>query len=118
MRIIACKAWYAGGREFQGDFSDHLALADWWRGLPDDGALGYRLWFNKKAPVRLGRIVSGNPWYFLLATADPSIDGYDGEREELLMRYPEAIPKRGKLVGEREIYRFNRAIAKATYWGD
>jgi hypothetical protein len=118
MRIIACKAWYAGDRTWQADFPTTADLVEWWRGLPDDGALAFRLWFNKMAPVRLGRFVSGSEWYFLLDAPDTSIDGYRDDLDELMARYPNAIPKRGKLVGEREIARVNREMSAAAYWGD
>ncbi len=116
-RIIAMKAWYADGQTFKGDFSNSSELVTWWRALPDDGALGFRAWFNKFKPVRTGLRSSGLPWYFLLDQDDPALDG-DYDPTEILQRYPKAILKRGKLVGVAEIERVSQEMASAKYWGD
>ena len=116
-RIIAMQAWYGGGRVFKGDFENSQELIDWWRSLPDDGALGFRAWFNQFKPVRTGLRSSGMPWYFLLDQDDPALDG-DHDPLEIRRRYPNAILKRGKLVGVAEIERVNEEITAAKFWGD
>ncbi len=116
MRIVGVKAWYEK-KTYQASFADNGTLIEWWRSLPDDGALAFRAWFDVFSPTRLGRFVVGHSWYFLLASEDPSIDGYDGPLRELTERYPEAIAKRGKLVGERRMAEVNAELAVTRYWG-
>ena len=116
-RIIAMQAWYTGGQTFKGDFANNQELIDWWRALPDDGALGFRAWYNQFKPVRTGLRSSGMPWYFLLDQDDPALDG-DHDQQGIQHRYPNAILKRGKLVGVAEIDRVSQEMAVAKYWGD
>lgn len=117
-RIVALQAWFAGDRVFRGEFAGAAELIEWWRGLPDDGALAFRAWFNHRAPVRLGARLSGCRWYFLLAQEDAALDGDDGPPEEIRRRYPQAILKRGQLVGIEEMRRVNEALRAATYWAE
>lgn len=104
---VAWRAWYVDGRTYD-------SRSCRWRDLPDDGALGFRIYFlEMPAPDGLpqARVMSGSDYYFCV----PGVGYFDSDDEpaEIRRRYLGAIIKRGKWTTDREMIEVNRLMMDA-----
>lgn len=111
MKVIAWKAWFAGGVVF---CSDGVT----WDELPDDGMLGLVTVFDERNTangIRLKRHVDGCDWYWQAPGLDGEpIFGYsDDDPDEIRDRYPGAVVKRGKWTSDPEM---SRVIDEMNGW--
>lgn len=67
--IVAWRGWFAGGEAYRSEDVD-------WSDLPDDGALSFRLIYdkiNESNGLPYVRIMDGSEWYFRWAAPDGSV---------------------------------------------
>lgn len=106
-KVIAWKAWYTEGRTF-------CSCDVKWAELPEDGALGFKLFFAGLAPDgnNMSRMMSGDDWYWNVGEIYAHDSGTT--KEEIERRYPRASVKRGMWVSDAEIQYINDELAKAS----
>lgn len=103
MRVIAWKAWFAGGAAY-------CSSGTRWEELPSDGMLGVVTVFDERhtgTGERLRRVINGRDWYWTAPAPDgETIYGYsDDDPEEIRDRYPGAVLVRGKWTSDPEMAR-------------
>lgn len=95
MKVVAWKAFYTEGRIFDGK-----SVKDF-RGLPDDGVLVIVLYYDRKRPDGhpYRDILDGHNWYFCAPSEKGTMYMCDNSpKEDIALRYPKAVIKRGKGV--------------------
>lgn len=101
-RAVRFRAWYTGGRVYEGDSSD-------WGKMPDDGVLAVKVFFNDGT----ARNCSGNDWYGLLLFDGGEWTVIHNNNEDNLERYPTALWKRGQWTSEAEMHEVERLMNEA-----
>jgi hypothetical protein len=97
---VSWRAWYTGGRTFEGGSQD-------WSKLPDDGVLAVKVFFSDG----FSRQCSGNDWYGLLVLSPDEWSIIHNNNTDNLERYPNALWKRGMWTSETEMERVNRELS-------
>ena len=98
-KAVSFKAWYIGGKTYEGDSSE-------WGKMPDDGLLAVKVFFSDG----LSRVCSGNDWYGLLIIDADTWTVIHNNNEDNQERYPTALWKRGKWTSEKEMQAVSRAL--------
>ena len=91
-KAVRFKAWYIGGKVYEGDSSA-------WGKMPDDGVLAVKVYFNDGT----ARNCNGNDWYGLLLFDDQSWTIAHNNNEDNAKRYPTGLWKRGQWTSEQEM---------------
>jgi hypothetical protein len=120
MRIRAFAAYYKGGRYQQHEAASDAELLALWDNLPADGALAFKLFFDKKeGAYTLAQNMVGNDWYWLRGTPEGVEFGHsDDSKSEIEERYPGALLKRGQWTSPGEMATVAASIANLKYWMD
>lgn len=107
MKMIAWKAWYAGGRAY-------CSTGTRWVDLPDDGVLGFVVLFDHVSPQdeRYRRFVSGSDLYWMVEIEGDQTLCQGSHEDKPAERYPGASIKRGRWTSDEEMWRVNQEMAE------
>ena len=107
LRVERWRIWYDDG-----SVHDGRTLHDWMV-LPDDGVLGFVLFYERLAPngEHMRRIASGNDYYWAFPGLLDTV--YAHGNEDPHERYPGASVKRGRWTDDISIDTVNQAMAEA-----
>lgn len=100
MKVIGWRAWYAGGRKYSSKSST-------WEELPKDGVIQIYLFMderNKSSRMPYRRGMAGSDYYWHVPGEDVygACNADEMGPNEILLRYPGALIKKGKWVSEQE----------------